>query len=78
MPRKYGGLAFWDLNAFNLLMLGKQGWNFIVKPDALVSRLFKARYFPGGNFLDSSLGHNPSCPWRSIWSSIPLLKKGTR
>jgi hypothetical protein len=41
-----GGMGFRDLAAFNLAMLGKQGWKFQTQPECLVTRLFKARYFP--------------------------------
>uniref|UniRef100_A0A803PF51 RNase H type-1 domain-containing protein n=1 Tax=Cannabis sativa TaxID=3483 RepID=A0A803PF51_CANSA len=41
-------------------------------------RLFKARYFPNGNFLNAQLGSNPSFVWRSILESQSLLKHGIR
>lgn len=52
--------------------------NNLTNPNALVSRVFRARYFPRGNFLHSVVGHNPSFAWRSIWSSRVLLKEGYR
>ena len=61
-----GGLGFRDFRDFNLAMLGKQGWRFLTNPDSLVSKVYKARYFPGGNFLDAILGNNPIFIWRSI------------
>lgn len=73
-----GGMGFRDFYDFNLSMLAKQGWRFLTKPDSLVSKLFKARYFPDQDFLAASLGHNPSYVWRSIWESIPLLRSGSR
>lgn len=66
MTKIYGGLRFRNLHAFNLAMLGKQAWKFIMHQDALVTRVFKAKYFPQGDFLDASIGHNPSYAWRSI------------
>ncbi|KAG4954911.1 hypothetical protein JHK87_040505 [Glycine soja] len=60
-------MNFRDLQGLNLVMLGKQGCGFLSNPDAMVSKLFKAKYFSSGDFLDSSLGHNPSYSWRSIW-----------
>jgi len=56
----HGGMSFKDLSAFNLAMLGKQGWKFITKPESLVARIFKARYFPNGTFLMAQIGHNPN------------------
>ncbi|KAL8120232.1 hypothetical protein AgCh_017395 [Apium graveolens] len=73
-----GGMGFRDFYDFNLAMLAKQGWRFLSKPDSMVSRVFKARYFPNKNFMAAILGHNPSFVWRSIWESIPLLKSGVR
>jgi hypothetical protein len=70
MRKEWGGTGFRNIHGFNLAMLGKQGWNFLTNPDAMVSRIFKAKYFPNGDFLGASLGHNPSYVWRSIWSSI--------
>jgi len=59
-PNIHGGMSFKDLSAFNLAMLGKQGWKFITKPESLVARIFKARYFPNGTFLTAQIGHNPN------------------
>lgn len=73
-----GGLGFRDLKAFNLALLGKQGWKFVSDRDALVTRLFKAKYFPRGDFLTAAVGHNPSFTWRSIWNSQALLREGAR
>lgn len=70
-------MGFRNIYVFNLAMLVKQAWKFIECPDALVSRIFKARYFPNYDFLDATLGPNPSYSWRSLWSSQNLLKEGT-
>jgi len=40
MHKTQGGMGFKDLSAFNLAMLGKQGWKFQTEPDSLVSRIF--------------------------------------
>lgn len=73
-----GGMGFRDFRDFNLALLGKQGWRFLTKPDSLVSRIYKARYFPSNNFLSSSLGHNPSFVWRSVWEAKNLVQMGVR
>lgn len=72
-----GGLGFHDLQGFNLAMLGKQGWKFISQLDAMVTRFFKAKYFPR-EFLEAFRGSNPSYVWHSIWSSKPLLVERNR
>lgn len=77
-PQKLGGFGFRDFTAFNLALLGKQGWRFLSNPDTLVSRVFKAKYYPKGEFFEAKLGHNPSFIWRSIWKSHALLKDGFR
>jgi hypothetical protein len=74
--RNYGGLGYRDLEAFNLAFLAKQGWCFLQHPETFVSRVYREKYFPGGNFLDSQLGRRPSFAWRSIWNSGSLIKDG--
>ncbi|CAJ2652949.1 unnamed protein product [Trifolium pratense] len=39
-----------------MAMVAKQGWNLLTKPDALVTKLLKARYFSRSSFFDASLG----------------------
>jgi len=34
-------MGFKDLSAFNLAILGKQGWKFLTEPNSLVSRIIK-------------------------------------
>lgn len=57
-------------------MVGKQSWKLLSDPDAIISRLFKNKYYPRGDFSNSNVGHNPSYSWRSIWSSRVLVKEG--
>jgi hypothetical protein len=73
-----GGMGFRDLTAFNLAMLGKQGWKFQTQPECLVTKLFKARYFPRNEYIDAELGHNPSFVWRSIFSARRIVRSGAR
>jgi hypothetical protein len=77
-PKEFGGLGFRDLHLFNLAMVAKQGWNFMMKPNTLVAKVYKARYFPKTSFFDSNLGSNPSYAWRSIWKSKKVLINGCR
>lgn len=66
-------MGFRDLYGFNLA----QCWRFSTDLDALVTRVFKAKYFPRRNFLEAQLGHNtPNYSWRSIWSSRVVLNNG--
>ena len=74
IPKKFGGMGFKRISDFNKAMLSKQGWKFLKEPDSLVSRIFKARYFPETNFLNASKGNNPSFIWASIMSAQDLVR----
>jgi hypothetical protein len=52
--KEEGGLGFRDFQMFNMamVMVAKQGWKLISNPNALVARLFKARYFPNNSLFD--------------------------
>ncbi|KAK2384992.1 putative mitochondrial protein [Trifolium repens] len=77
-PKAYGGLGFRNLHLFNMAMVAKQGWNFITKSNTLVAKVYKARYFPNSSLFASTLGHNPSYAWRSIWKSRHVIMNGCR
>ena len=72
-----GGMGFRDLQAFNLTMLAKQDWRILTNPDSLVARVYKARYFPHDDILNSKKGYSPSYAWRSIHNSLEVIRKGT-
>lgn len=69
-------MGFRKLHEFNIALLGKQAWHFVTNPECLVSRIYKARYYPNVTFLNAKLGNNPSYTWRSILEAQVLLKKG--
>ncbi|XP_062100071.1 uncharacterized protein LOC133805941 [Humulus lupulus] len=75
-PKVMGGLGFRSLHDFNVALLGKQGWRLLMYPNTLVSRVYKSRYFPQGNFLSAKLGGSPSFIWRSIMEAHHVVKKG--
>ncbi|XP_019197691.1 PREDICTED: uncharacterized protein LOC109191487 [Ipomoea nil] len=66
IPKKYGGMSFKDLRAFNLTMLGKRALRLLTEPDSLVARVYKARYYPKESFYEAGMGNNPSYCWRSM------------
>jgi len=76
--KNFGGMGFKDLTSFNVAMIGKQGWRFQTDSSSLVSRLYKAKYFPNTNFIESSIGQNPRYVWRSIFSPKIVVKQGAR
>lgn len=78
MARNEGGLGFRNLHGFNLALLGKHCWNFINNPTSLVSRVFKARYFPNSNFFQARREGGASFIWSGIWTAKEELKEGFR
>lgn len=64
-----GGLGFRDLNGFNIALMGKQIWKFCSEPNALVSRLFRARYYSDQYVLHASKGTGSSFIWQGIWEA---------
>lgn len=78
MAKCKGGMGFRDLHGFNLALLGKHCWNFLKHPEALVTRIFKARYFPNNTFFNANRGGGASFIWSGIWQAKEVLKKGFR
>ncbi|KAL0284634.1 UNVERIFIED_CONTAM: putative mitochondrial protein [Sesamum calycinum] len=69
-------LDFKDLWSFNMTMLAKQGWRILSNPTSLLCHILIAMYFLRSDFLEANVGHNPSFTWRSIWTTIEVLKMG--
>jgi hypothetical protein len=78
MRKEHGGMGFRHLYGFNLATLGKQGWRLETNQDTIVARVFKARYFPKGSFVNARLGYNPSFVWRSIHASQVVVRGGLK
>ncbi|KAL0385485.1 UNVERIFIED_CONTAM: hypothetical protein Sradi_2942800 [Sesamum radiatum] len=62
--------------SFLRAMLAKQFWRLNVKPDLLVGKIIRARYFSGFFILEAELGSRPSYTWCSILSTKELVKVG--
>ncbi|CAN1814412.1 Putative ribonuclease H protein At1g65750 [Linum perenne] len=78
VKKRNGGLGFKDLHAFNLAMVGKIGWKLMMDQDSLVTKIFKAKYFPKVDFLSATLRSNPSFAWHSILKTQSMLRNGFR
>jgi hypothetical protein len=71
-----GGMGYRDFGSFNKALLAKQGWQLWQQLTSFLSQIMEAKYYQGGNFLESKLGNYPSFAWRSIHSSCEVLKEG--
>lgn len=78
VSKSNGGTGFRDLYGFNIALLGKHVWNFMHKPQSLVSRVYRARYFSDGNVLKAGKGSKPSFIWSGIHTAKEELKSGFR
>ncbi|XP_050217745.1 uncharacterized protein LOC126668598 [Mercurialis annua] len=76
--KKFGGMGFKKIHDFNIAMLSRQAWRLINNGNCLMSKVFKAKYFPYSSFLQAKLGSNPSYVWRSIWSTQKVMVEGVR
>lgn len=63
--KEKGGLGFRDLQAFNDALLAKQIWRLISKPNTLMCKVMKHKYFPNGSLFQATIPGNASWLWRS-------------
>lgn len=78
VPKCKGGLGFRRLREMNLALLGKQAWRLITKPDSLLARVLKSKYYPQCSFLDATMRSNPSFIWQGLMEVQNVLKRGCR
>ena len=76
LPKERGGMDFRDLRLFNLALLAKQGWRLQTNSSSLFYRVSK--YFPSCDFVEASMGCQPSYAWRSIMAAQHLVQRGVR
>lgn len=72
-PKTEGGMGFRHLHDFNMSVLGKQGWRLLTKPENLVAKVYKARYYPNCSFLSATLGVVQVMFGDAFWSLKVLL-----
>lgn len=56
LSKEESGLGFQDLKSFNTALLVKQGWRLQNCTNTVVHRVFKACYFPNGDFYRQNWG----------------------
>ncbi|KAL4340650.1 hypothetical protein GQ457_08G025240 [Hibiscus cannabinus] len=69
-PKNAGGLGLRDLRHFNIALLGKQLWRFLVFPDSLVARVFRAKYYRSGSLIDARCPDHASYAWKGLYSAL--------
>ncbi|KAL5569243.1 hypothetical protein UlMin_025818 [Ulmus minor] len=47
-------------------MLGKKVWRLINRPDSLIARVYKAKYYPFSSIWEADASNQSSYTWRSI------------
>lgn len=70
------GLGFKDFESFNLALLASQWWRMMSRPDNLVYKVLKAKYFPNVDPIKDQLPANSSYLWRSLFIGRAVVEKG--
>lgn len=71
------GFGFKDFKAFNLALFASQWWRIMNKPDSLIFKVLKAKYFPHANPIDVQLKANSSFLWRRFLAGRYVIEKGS-
>ena len=73
-PKAIGGLGMKDFEIFNGALLAKTGWRLINRPECLLAKVLKGKYYADTDFLlvteVSAISHG----WKSILIGRTLLK----
>ncbi|KAL0723200.1 hypothetical protein Bca4012_037799 [Brassica carinata] len=75
-PNCVGGFGFRELETFNDALLAKLGWRIMNKPDALLSRVLKGKYFWDCSSLEISPKQASSHGWVGIMQGKTVLESG--
>ena len=76
--KKEGGLGFKDLQNFNKALLAKQVWRLISKPNLLVSKVLRAKYFHRDSIFNCKVPKCVSWIWQSLMNVREFVCNGTR
>lgn len=76
--KEMGGLGFKELRAFNDALLTKQLWMVVTKPNLLMSKVMKEKYFHKEGLLQAKPKQQSSWIWKSWMSAKYLMEKGLR
>lgn len=76
MAKDKGGLGFRSLQGYNMALIGKLIWQFMTKPDSLVARIYKARYYPNNHVLEAQKSGDASFIWSGICEVKEELRQG--
>ncbi|CAM8920109.1 unnamed protein product [Rhodiola kirilowii] len=74
--KSLGGLGLRCMEYVNDAFTLKQCWRMLSKPESLLSRVFKGRYWANTDFWNAEEGNRPSHVWRGICRAKHLLKEG--
>lgn len=72
--RREGNVGFKDFGNFNQVMLAKQLWLIITRPQSLVARILKEKYFRHVNIMEENTKSNYSYMRQSILVANDLIK----
>lgn len=62
---------------FNKAFLARQVWRLLKNIDSLISRIFKAKYYPISQFLQYyKMCSSPSFAWRILRVTLDLFNEG--
>lgn len=75
-PKNEGGLGFKDIGNFNQVLLAKQVGDSFLSLSLWLLEIFKGRYYTRKDFVNASIGSQPSYTWRSFLFGKELLEKG--
>lgn len=74
--KSQGGLGFRELLSFNQSLLANQIWKLSQRPNCLVYRALKHRYFRNNTICNAKTGYHASFGWKSLLYGRQLLDNG--